>query len=93
MKVAHKLLGGDGMLDVRQLKAKMVFSGYTQEMLAKEVGISTKTFWNRLKSGVFRSDEIELICKALNIDDPTPIFFCKENSLQATFAATKMRGA
>ncbi len=63
------------MIDVKALKAEVVRNGYTQEKLAKEIGMSARTFSNRLKKGVFGSDEIELMITILNIKEPIPIFF------------------
>lgn len=62
-------------MDIRALKAEMVKSGYTQEKLAKELGITTRTLSNRLKNGVFGTDEIEKMVKILKIKNPIPIFF------------------
>ena len=53
----------------------MIAKGYTQEKLAKELGISPKTLSNKLTKGVFGSDEIEKMIKILEIDKPTKIFF------------------
>lgn len=63
------------MLDVRALKAEMVRNGYTQAQLAKEIGVSSKTFSNRLKTGDFGVTEIEIMMRVLHLKDPFPIFF------------------
>lgn len=63
------------MLNVLELKAAMARKGYTQKKLAKEIGLSEKTFYDRLKSRCFGSDEIEKMIKLLEIRDPIPIFF------------------
>ena len=62
------------MLNVQELKAAIVRKGYTQSDIANKIGISSKTFGNRLKKGVFRSDEIELMIDILEISDPMFIF-------------------
>lgn len=69
------------MIDINKLKGKFVEKGYdTQEKQAKVLGISTKTLQNKLKRGIFNSDEIFKIMEILKLDDPTPIFFVKSIS-------------
>lgn len=63
------------MMKVNELKGIMVSRGYTQEMLAKELGISRRTLGSRLKYGVFRSNEIGKLIEILDIKDPVDIFF------------------
>lgn len=63
------------MLDVNAFKAELAKCGYTQARLAKEIGISSRTLSNRLKSGDFGCIEITKICEILDISDPVPIFF------------------
>lgn len=63
------------MLNVRELKAAMVRKGFTHEEIAEKIGISKKTFYTRLKKGVFGSDEIEKLVNVLEISDPMGIFF------------------
>jgi hypothetical protein len=69
------------MIDVNKLKGKFVEKGYdTQEKQANVIGMSTKTLQNKLKRGVFNSNEIFKIMEILKLDDPTPIFFVKNIS-------------
>lgn len=63
------------MILVNELKGKIRAKGYTQEKLAKELGISPKTLSNKLTKGIFGSDEIEKMIKILGIDNPIEIFF------------------
>jgi len=63
------------MVNVPELKAAMVRKGYTQKALAKELGISEKTLYERIKNKRFGSEEIETIIHVLEISDPMPIFF------------------
>lgn len=63
------------MLNVPEFKAAMVRKGYTQKALAKILGMSEKTFYDRIKNKRFGSDEIETLIKVLEISDPMPIFF------------------
>lgn len=69
------------MIDVNKLRGKFVEKGYdTQEKQANVIGMSTKTLQNKLKRGVFNSNEIFKIMEILKLDDPTPIFFVKNIS-------------
>lgn len=63
------------MLNVPEFRAAMVRKGYTQKALAKVLGMSEKTFYDRIKNKRFGSDEIETLIKVLEISDPMPIFF------------------
>ena len=63
------------MLNVPEFKAAMVRKGHTQKSLAKILGMSEKTFYERMKNKVFGSDEIEKLVEVLEISDPMPIFF------------------
>lgn len=66
------------MLDVKALKAEMVRNGYTQAMLADELGITSRTFSTRLKTGDFGAKEIEVIIKVLHLKKPLKIFFANK---------------
>ena len=68
------------MIDITELKAQMVRKQYTQEKLADALGISTRSLYNKFKSGVFGCDEIENMLLILEIKDPMSIFFVKSVS-------------
>ena len=63
------------MIDRNKLRAAWVSKGFTQERVAKEVGVSNKTFSLKMKRGVFGSDEIEKMIDLLDISDPVNVFF------------------
>ena len=65
------------MVDVKRLKSVMVLNDKTQKDVAKHLNMSTKTFYLKMKKGVFGSDEIESMIDYLHIDDPKEIFFAK----------------
>lgn len=65
------------MVDSSKLRGVIVANDKTQEDVAKHIGIAPKTFYNKMKKGVFGSDEIEKMINYLNIDDPMSIFFAK----------------
>lgn len=66
------------MLDVKELKGEMARHGYTQARLASELGITARTFSNRLKSGDFGCKEIEVMMELFHLNDPTRIFFASK---------------
>jgi transposase len=66
------------MVDTNRLKSVIVLNGKTQEDVAKHLGMSAKTFYTRMKKGVFGSDEMEKMVDYLHIDDPASIFFAKQ---------------
>ena len=63
------------MIDVDSLKAEIVRNRKTQKDVAKMIGVTPKTFYDKMSRGVFGSDEIEIMIKELNIKDPISIFF------------------
>ena len=73
------------MLDAQRLKSVMVLNGKTQEDVAKHLGMSSKTFYLRMKKGVFGSDEMESMIELLSLENPSAIFFAKEVTSEVTF--------
>ena len=65
------------MFDRNALRAEFVRNGMTQKDIAKMLGISEKTFIFRMKTGVFRTDEVEIMVDKLNIKNWQEIFFAK----------------
>lgn len=65
------------MVDVNKLKGIIVENQKTQEDVARHIGMTPKTFYLKMKKGVFGSDEIEKMIDYLNIDDPVSIFFAQ----------------
>ena len=61
--------------DLRGIIAK---KGYTQADIARMIGITPKTFYEKMKSGVVGSDEIQIMIEKLQIDNPIEIFFANE---------------
>lgn len=66
------------MINTNKLRGLIVEQGYTQADVAKIIGIAPKTFYDKMKKGVFGSDEIQIMIDTLQIEDPTAIFFAKE---------------
>lgn len=61
-----------------KLRGIIVSKGLTQEQVAKKIGISPKTFYNKMKRGVFGTDEVIAMVDLLEIDDPADIFLSNE---------------
>lgn len=67
------------MIKTGKLKGLIVENGFTQQDVAKEIGITPKTFYEKMKNGVFRSDEIQIMIQMLHIEDPISIFFANND--------------
>lgn len=63
------------MIDVNALRGIITAKGLHQQDVAKHIGIAPKTFYQRMKKGVFGSDEIEAMIQLLSIENPSAIFF------------------
>lgn len=66
------------MIDVNKLRGRMAEKGRSGLDMAKVIRKTPKTFYTKMKAGVFDSDEIEAIVKDLEIEDPMAIFFAEE---------------
>lgn len=65
------------MIKTDELRGLIAKNGFSQTDIAKKIGITPKTFYEKMKIGVFGSDEIEVMIEELHIDDPISIFFAK----------------
>ena len=54
--------------------------GISQAEIARRIGITPKTFYEEMSKGVFGSDEIEIMVKELNMENPWDIF-CQLSNL------------
>lgn len=62
------------MVKTQELRGIIVARGMTQERVAKHIGVSPKTFYNKMKKGVFDTDEAMKMVELLEIEDPADIF-------------------
>jgi len=62
-------------MNTNLLKAEIVKKGFTQEQVAKMVGISDTTFYRRMRDGNFGLDTVNDLIRILEIKEPGPIFF------------------
>lgn len=65
------------MIRTDKLRGVIAENGKTQSEVAKMLHITPKTFYLRMKKGVFGSDEIQTMIEELHIDNPMEIFFAK----------------
>ena len=63
------------MIRTDKLNGIIAERGHSQSDVAKAIGIHPKTFYNKMKKGVFGSDEIEAMVDYLHIAHPWEIFF------------------
>ena len=66
------------MIKTDKLRGIIAEKRLTQQDVAAMIGVTPKTFYEKMKKGVFGSDEIEIMVSQLGIDDPMNIFFAKE---------------
>ena len=68
------------MINANLIRAKIVENGMTQEQVAKEMGISAKTFSIKMNNGKFGLHEAEKLIKILKIEEPAKYFFAQKAS-------------
>lgn len=61
-----------------KLKAAIVEKGKTQMDVANYLGITPKTFYLKMKKGVFGTDEVQKMIELLDIKNPIEIFLAKK---------------
>lgn len=66
------------MIKTDELRGIIAKNGFSQSDIAREIGITPKTFYEKMKNGVFGSDEIQIMIDVLKISDPASIFFAKK---------------
>lgn len=72
------------MIKINELKGVIAAKGLSQKAVALELGIAPKTFYIKMKKGVFGSDEIEKMIEILEIKNPTEIFFASDVTYKVT---------
>ena len=66
------------MIRTDELKGILAKQNKSQADMAKTIGITPKTFYEKMKNGVFGSDEIQIMIEDLNIEKPAEIFFARQ---------------
>lgn len=72
------------MINTNLLRGKIAEKGKSQKDVAEAIGITPKTFYDKMQKGVFGSDEIEKMIYFLEIDNPIEIFFAKSVTRKVT---------
>lgn len=74
------------MVNTSKLKGKMKEKNKTQEDLAKVLNMSVKTTNVRLKKGIFKTNEIDIITHFLHLtrEETVDIFFAHQVSQEET---------
>lgn len=67
------------MINTAELRGIIAKNGKSQSDIAKMLNITPKTFYLRMKKGVFGSDEIQIMIDELSIDNPMEIFLPRSN--------------
>jgi DNA-binding NtrC family response regulator len=73
--------GGIHMIRTDLLRGRIAQKGTSQRKLAMELGITEKTFYQKMKKGVFSSEEIYQLVEILGIEDLREVFFAKDIAL------------
>lgn len=63
------------MIDTAELRGLIYKRGLSQRKVAEKLGITDKTFYDKMKKAVFNSNEMDAMIDILEIDDPAEIFF------------------
>ena len=67
------------MIDTNLLRGIIAEQNTSQRQVAKMLGITKKTFYSKMKKGIFDSDEISQMIHILKIRDPMAIFLIKKS--------------
>ncbi len=80
MLVTYKVTkkGETRLIKIDELRGIIAKQGYSQADVALMIGVTPKTFYDKMRKGVFGSDEMEIMIDKLHIEDPATIFFAKE---------------
>ena len=65
------------MIDTNKLRGIIAENGLSQKDVAIAIGVTPKTFYEKMSKGVFGSDEIDVMIDYLHITDPATIFFAQ----------------
>lgn len=66
------------MVATEKLRGLIAERGLTQRKVAQSLDMAEKTFYNKMKRGVFGTDEAEKMIELLDIRNPAEIFLAKK---------------
>lgn len=81
------------VIRIDKLVGEMAANGISGRKMAKYLGIVPKTFYKKMKKGVFGTDEVEIMIDVLKINDPMSIFFAKNVAYKVTKVDSNNKGA
>ena len=61
------------MIRTDELRGIIAKNGLSQSDVALKIGVTPKTFYEKMKIGIFGSDEIQIMIDELHIEDPTAL--------------------
>lgn len=65
------------MIDTDALRGVIAERGLSQRAVAKQLGMTDKTFYIKMSKRCFKSNEMEKMVRILKLSDPAAIFFAK----------------
>ena len=65
-------------MDTARLRGIIAERGFSQREVAKRIGMAEKTFYTKMKIGVFGTDEADRMIELLNIENPASIFLSRK---------------
>lgn len=71
-------------MDTARLRGIIAERGFSQREVARRIGMTEKTFYTKMKNGVFGIDEADRMIALLNIDNPGAIFFEQDVTSKVT---------
>lgn len=66
------------MLAADKLRGIIAERGMSQRQVAKAIGMTEKTFYSKMKRGVFGTDEVDSMIALLKIENPVEIFLARK---------------
>ena len=62
------------MVATDKLRGIIAERGMSQKQVAEAIGVTDKTFYTKMKKGVWGTDEVDKMIQILKIEDPAKIF-------------------
>lgn len=66
------------MVNADKLRGIIAERGMSQRQVAQILGMTEKTFYTKMRKGVFGTDEAEQMIALLNINNPVEIFLARK---------------
>ena len=61
-------------MDTAKLRGIIAERGFSQREVARRIGMTEKTFYTKMKSGIFGTDEADRMIELLDIKNPAASF-------------------